>query len=62
VFDPAGRSTDERGGISAQIREGRQEATKIEKEKHAATAKSTEACGQGATKVAESGTKGRREG
>lgn len=60
--DPTARSTDERGGISAQIRERGQETTKIDEEKRQATAESPEASGQGATKVAEDGTKGRREG
>jgi hypothetical protein len=62
VRDLAARSTDERGAISAQFRETGQETTKIDEEKRQATAENPEASSQGATKVAEGGTKGRREG
>ena len=60
--DRAARSTDERGTISAQFRERGQETTKIDEEKRQATAESPEASGQGAKKVPEGGTKGRRQG
>ena len=60
--DPAARSTDERGTISAQFRERDQETTKINEEKRQAAAENPEASGQGAEKVAEGGTKGRCQG
>ena len=60
--DPTARSTDERGELSAQNRERGKETTKIDEEKRQATAESPEASGRGATKVAEGGTKGRRQG
>jgi hypothetical protein len=61
VRAPSARSTDERGGISAQIRKGRQETTEIDEEKRQAAAESTETRSQGAAKVAKGGTKSRRQ-
>ena len=60
--DAGARSADERGGISAQVRERRQETTKIDEEKRQATAEIPETGGQGAAKVAEGRTKERRQG
>jgi hypothetical protein len=62
VRDAGARSTDELGGSSAPIRERGEETAKIDEEKRQAAAESPETSGQGSTKVAEGGTKGRREG
>ena len=62
VCDPIARSADERGGTSTPIRERSQETAKIDEEECQATAEGNEAGGQGAAKVAEGRTKGRREG